>query len=433
MEQVFKIFDELMGTTKKSEKAAILIRNQGNRLFTSTLKWLLDPFVLTGISSKKLSKNVSYDTTPIQTWEDMMVYFENHHTGSDDDIRIVQGFIESQPEEQREYYRALVAKSLKLGVDAKSVNAVYGKNFVPNFEIQLAEKYFEKPEKVVGEFTLTEKLDGYRLATLIHDGKIEFFSRQGQLVDGLIEIEADLSQLCKEKKICNAFFDGELVAINCEKLTSAKNYKIVTTTARKKGIKTGLKYMVFDTLRYEDFIEQTCDTEYWKRRALLEKVFADNKFTHVCLLPVLYQGSDKEMITEYLNKARENSKEGIMVNLNEGMYEFKRTYNLLKVKVMQDADLRIVDVYEGTGENKGKLGGVIVEFIYQDKHYFCGCGSGFNEKERVEYWEHPELIVGKIATISYFEITKNDDDGYGLRFAIWTHRIRFDKNEISMH
>ena len=85
MEQVFKIFEELMGTTKKSEKATILIRNQGNRLFTSTLKWLLDPFVLTGISSKKLSKNVSYNTTPIQTWEDMMAYFENHHTGSDDD------------------------------------------------------------------------------------------------------------------------------------------------------------------------------------------------------------------------------------------------------------------------------------------------------------------------------------------------------------
>lgn len=433
MEQVFKIFEELMDTTKKSEKATILIRNQGNRLFTSTLKWLLDPFVLTGISSKKLSKNVSYDTTPIQTWEDMMAYFENHHTGSDDDIRIVQGFIELQPEEQREYYRALVTKSLKLGVDAKSVNAVYGKGFVPNFEVQLAEKYFDKPEKVVGEFTLTEKLDGYRLATIIHDNKIEFFSRQGQPVEGLIEVEADLSQFCKEKKMHNAFFDGELVAINCEELTSAENYKIVTTTARKKGIKTGLKYMVFDTLRYEDFVEQTCDTEYWKRRALLERMFADNRFTHVCLLPVLYQGSDKEMITEYLNKARENSKEGIMVNLNNGIYEFKRTYNLLKIKVMQDADLRIVDVYEGTGENKGKLGGVVIEFIYQDKHYVCGCGSGFNEKERVEYWEHPELIIGKIATISYFEITKNDEGGYGLRFATWTHRIRFDKNEISMN
>ena len=433
MEQVFKIFEELMSTTKKSEKAAILIRNQVIRLFISTLKWLLDPFVLTGISSKKLSKNVSYDTTPIQTWEDMMAYFENHHTGSDDDIRIVQGFIESQPEEQHEHYRALITKSLKLGVDAKSVNAVYGKGFVPNFEVQLAEKYFEKPEKVVGEFTLTEKLDGYRLATFIHDGKIEFFSRQGQPVEGLIEIEADLSQLCKEKKICNAFFDGELVAINCEELTSAENYKIVTTTARKKGVKTGLKYMIFDTLRYDDFVEQTCDTEYWKRRGLLEKVFENNKLAHIHLLPVLYQGSDKEMITEYLNRARENSKEGVMINLNDGLYEFKRTYNLLKVKVMQDADLRIVNVYEGTGENKGKLGGVIVEFIYQDKHYFCGCGSGFNEKERVEYWKHPELIVGKIATISYFEITRNDDDGYGLRFAIWTHRIRFDKHEISMY
>lgn len=44
--------------------------------------------------------------------------------------------------------------------------------------------------------------------------------------------------------------------------------------------------MVFDTLRYEDFIKQTCDIEYWKRRALLEKIFEDNKFAHVRLLPV---------------------------------------------------------------------------------------------------------------------------------------------------
>lgn len=433
MDKVFDIFKKLQSTTKRNAKIQILKENQDNTLFQTTLKWLLNPFEITGISTKKLNKQVPYNTSPIQTWRDMMVYLSENNTGKDTDIAIVQGFIESQPEKYRDYYKQLITKSLKLGIDAKTVNSVYGKNFVPVFDLQFAEKYFEKPEKVTGEFTLTEKLDGYRLAAIIHNDKVEFYSRQGQPVEGLIEVEADLSQFCKEKKIHNAFFDGELVAINCEELTSAENYKIVTTTARKKGIKTGLKYMVFDTLRYEDFIKQTCDIEYWKRRALLEKIFEDNKFAHVRLLPVLYQGSDKEMITEYLNKARDKSKEGIMINLNEGKYDFKRTYNLLKVKVMQDADLRIIDVYEGIGENTGKLGGVVVEFIYQDKHYVCGCGSGFNEKERVEYWKHPELIVSKIATISYFEITKNDEGGYGLRFAIWTHRIRDDKTEISMN
>lgn len=433
MDKVFDIFKSIQTTTKRTEKISILEENRTNALFKITLRWLLNPFEVTGISVKKLSKAVSHDTAPIQTWGDMMIYLSENHTGRDCDIAIVQGFIGLQPEEYKGYYKQLITKSLKLGIDAKTVNAVYGNGFVPNCEIQLANKYFEHSEKVTGEFTLTEKLDGYRTACLIHDDKIELFSRQGQPMEGFIEVEQDMKAFLAMNKIHNAFFDGELVAINCENLTSAENYKIVTSIARKKGIKSGLKYMIFDTLRYEDFVEKTCDTEYWKRRELLEKVFDNVKFDHVCLLPVLYQGTDKSMIMKYLNRARDNHKEGVMINLDNKPYEFKRTNNLLKVKVMQDADLKIVDAYEGTGKNTCKLGGIIVEFIYNNKHYRCECGSGFSDEERVDFWNNPDKIIGKIATIQFFEISKNDDGGYGLRFPVWTHRIRDDKNEISMN
>lgn len=433
MDKVFDIFKSIQSTTKRTEKISILEENRSNALFKMTLRWLLNPFEVTGISAKKLSKAVSYDIAPIQTWGDMMIYLSENHTGRDCDIAIVQGFINLQPEKYREYYKQLITKSLKLGIDAKTVNAVYGNGFVPNCEIQLANKYFERPEKVTGEFTLTEKLDGYRTACLVHDDKIELFSRQGQPMEGFVEVEQDMKAFLAMNNIHNAFFDGELVAVNCEDLTSSENYKIVTTIARKKGIKSGLKYMIFDTLRYEDFIEQTCDTEYWKRRKLLERIFDNVKLDHVCLLPVLYQGVDKSMIMKYLNEARDKHKEGIMINLDDKPYEFKRTDNLLKVKVMQDADLKIIDVYEGTGKNANKLGGIIVEFIYNGKHYQCECGSGFSDEERVDFWDNPAKIIGKIATIQFFEISKNDNRGFGLRFPVWTHRIRDDKNEISMN
>ena len=139
------------------------------------------------------------------------------------------------------------------------------------------------------------------------------------------------------------------------------------------------------------------------------------------------------MIMKYLNKARDKHKEGIMINLDDKPYEFKRTNNLLKVKVMQDADLKIIDVYEGTGKNANNLGGIIVEFIYNGKRYQCECGSGFSDKERVDFWDNPDKIIGKIATIQFFEISKNDDGGFGLRFPVWIHRIRDDKTEISMN
>lgn len=444
MTNVFKIFNQLQSTSKKIEKIKILKTNERNILFTDTLKWLLNPFVITGISTKKLNKPVKYDTTPIQTWRDMMMYLETNNTGRDTDIAIVQGFISLQPEEYKEYYKQLVTKPLKLGIDAKIVNSVYGNGFVPSFEIQLANKYFEKPEKVTGRFTLTEKLDGFRLATVIHNGEIKFYSRQGQLIEGLVEIEEDMKRLFTTCRISDAFFDGELVDMECENISSDENYKRVTKTARTKGEKRGLKYNIFDILTYDEFVKQKCKAEYRARRYVLDYIDECIKemnrlvttalpyITHINILPVLYHGADKSMIMEFLNKARENHKEGVMINLDDGMYEFKRTNNLLKVKVMQDADLKIIDVYEGTGKNVNKLGGIIVEFIYNSKHYQCECGSGFSEEERVDFWDNPAKIIGKIATIQYFEISKNDNGGYGLRFPVWTHRIRDDKTEISM-
>ena len=48
------------------------------------------------------------------------------------------------------------------------------------------------------------------------------------------------------------------------------------------------------------------------------------------------------------------------------------------------------------------------------------------------FWEHKDELIGKIVTISYFEITSNDNGGYGFRFPTWKGKeyIRFDKKGI---
>ena len=272
MTKVKEIFTQLQSTNSKLEKQKIIKDNADNQQFTDTLVFLLSPYILTGISEKKINKKVPHlvytgnlDLNRF-SWERVKSYLEEHNTGTDKDIAFIQDFIANQSEDMQDFYKGLITKSIKLGCDAKTVNSVLGKGFIPSFEIQLAEKYFEKPNKVVGNFTLTEKLDGFRLATIIHNDKIEFYSRQGQLVEGLVEVEEDMRMFCKVNKLHNAFFDGELVAVNCEELSSDENYKVVTKTARTKGIKRGLKYNIFDTLSYEEFMSQNCDTEYYKRR-----------------------------------------------------------------------------------------------------------------------------------------------------------------------
>lgn len=434
------IFAAIAKESSRLEKQKLILANKDNEEFISALRFLLSPDIVTGISTKKIHKEISGKTPSVLTPDsrfipDVTAYLSEHSTGTDTDICEIQSFLSGQGED-RAFYESLITKSFRLGVDAKTVNSALGYNLITVFGVMLAEKYFDCPEKVKGEFTLTEKLDGFRLITLIHNSKIEFFSRQGQPVTGLTEVEKDLRDFCDTYCIGGLFLDGELVALNCSEISSEENYKLVSKIARRKGEKTGLKYEIFDILPYYDFTRKKSYREYSYRRemlAIISDFCRKNKCCHIETLPVLYCGSDKEMITYWLDKMREKKKEGIMINLNDKPYEFRRTSSLLKVKVMQDADLRIVDVYEGTGRNKGRLGGVIVEFIHKDKLWRCECGSGFSDEERISFWQNPEKIIGRIATISYFEITRNDSDGYGLRFAIWTHRIRYDKTEISMN
>lgn len=418
MEQVFKIFEELMDTTKKSEKAAILIRNQGNRLFTSTLKWLLDPFVLTGISSKKLSKNVSYDTTPIQTWGDMMVYFENHHTGSDDDIRIVQGFIESQPEEQRGYYRALVTKSLKLGVDAKSVNDVIP-NLIPTFSVQLGIPREKCKIKSGDWFSLSQKLNGNRCVFV--NGKM--MSRQGKEFTGLDHILSDIQKVVDDGIV----LDGELVGKNEEGLSDSANFQKSTGIANSKDAdKTSLKYVIFDTLRLEEFQNGKSEYTYKIRRQLLlelKETIAKHNLKNIEVVQMFYEGTDQTEIDKWLDYCEEHDYEGCMINL-DSPYECKRVKSLQKVKAFKDIDLMCISVNEAiTGKYKGTLGSITCKY----KNGTVDVGSGFSDEQRNYYFNNPNEIVGKIVTVKYKEATTNKNGGESLQFPVFV-TVRFDKD-----
>ena len=407
-----------MDTTKKSEKATILIRNQGNRLFTSTLKWLLDPFVLTGISSKKLSKNVSYDTTPIQTWEDMMAYFENHHTGSDDDIRIVQGFIESQPEEQREYYRALVTKSLKLGVDAKSVNDVIP-NLIPTFSVQLGIPR-EKCKIKSGEwFSLSQKLNGNRCVFV--NGKM--MSRQGKEFTGLDHILSDIQKVVDDGIV----LDGELVGKNEEGLSDSANFQKSTGIANSKDAdKTSLKYVIFDTLRLEEFQNGKSEYTYKIRRQLLlelKETIAKHNLKNIEVVQMFYEGTDQTEIDKWLDYCEEHDYEGCMINL-DSPYECKRVKSLQKVKAFKDIDLMCISVNEAiTGKYKGTLGSITCKY----KNGTVDVGSGFSDEQRNYYFNNPNEIVGKIVTVKYKEATTNKNGGESLQFPVFV-TVRFDKD-----
>ena len=429
MKSAYSIFKEIENTSGKNDKIAIIKANSDNSEFKEYLKFLYDDMIVTGLSSKKIGKEVdeSFDTY-FEDEIEVMNYLRNNNTGRDIDIANVQNFIDSYLSDDRwvKFLEEVFTKSYKCGITSSSVNKAIP-DLIPTFSCQLAHPYERHADKVKSAFYLTQKLDGHRTLVRINGEKITFRTRKGHEIFGLDEIERELRGLFPELSGFDIVLDGEITVID-ESVEDVfgETSKII----RKDGSKTGLKFHIFDVVTHEEFVRGVSESPYSDRRHdmdIVSKVFfGDTVFSSI--LPVLYHGDDINEIAKWSNWATDNGHEGIMLNIGSGLYKTKRTSDLLKVKKFHSCDGIVKDMYEGTGKYVGMLGGVVVTFENQ----LANIGSGFTDNERKIYWDNPELIINKVCEYQYFEKTENQNGGTDLRFATWK-MIREDKDENDLN
>lgn len=423
MQNIVHIFNQLINTSGRNDKERILRDNKNNELFKFTLNFLYNPYILTGISTKKLNKKVKEKGVTFYEFDEIANYIMKNNTGTDSNIATVQNFINTQPTELQEFYKQVFTKSLKVGITADTINKIIGKDFIPTFNVMLADKYFECEDKVKGEFILTKKLDGNRNVA-INSEHVEMRTRQGQLNTGFIDIEEEIKLLPK-----GYVYDGEFIAVNNSELNSADLYRETTSKVRKDGIKQGIVFHVFDMIPLEDFKKGVSNIPCIERKKLLHNVLSNLNLKWVQEVPMLYVGSDKSVILPLLDKMIADGEEGLMLNISNAPYECKRTKVILKIKKMQSVDLRIIGFEEGDGRLKGTLGRMNVE--YKDR--VVGVGSGFSDDDRKYIWKYKDSLIGKIAEIQYFEESSNAKTGeVSLRFPVFK-TLRTDKNEPSYY
>ncbi len=448
MKKVAQVLNHVRKTSSTNSKQTILKRAD-SEVYKETLRSVLyytyNPFLMFGLTDKTL------DNTPVRvmtytkaTEEDVFLLLENlANSNINDELRAEAKrlLMSIEDEEVREMVQGIMVKDLRLGVNVTTLNKVFGKYFIPKFDVQLAESYAkQKPGSLANkEVCITEKLDGFRI--IYNPVQEKFFTRKGQEYEGLEHLIPELNDLCvaiSEDGLVreDVVIDGELVHEPVEGLNSQELYALTSSAARKKGRhrdKLKLQFHVFDFVPLNEFMSGLTTLRYKARRSIMDIAFvALRGLKHVKPVTVFYMGKfDEEILLTHLKQVEALGGEGLMINLMEGTYECKRTKKLLKVKTFKDADVLVTSVVEGTGKNLGKLGAVEVKFLHNGKEMSCEVGSGFTDEERLEYWEHPEKIIGKVIEVKYFEVTQNEKDKskYSLRFPTFQHRIRTDKDE----
>lgn len=148
--------------------------------------------------------------------------------------------------------------------------------------------------------------------------------------------------------------------------------------------------------------------------------------------------SSKEDLEAFRTQAVSQGYEGAMIKAPEGKYKYGRSSVkeglLLKLKLFKDEEFEIVGYdckYHNTNEAKvNELGrtarstakdGMIpmdtlgVLYLKTKDGVEFGCGSGFDDATRDDLWKQRESLIGKYATVKYF-----DQGGYDVpRFPVF--------------
>lgn len=414
------IFD-LQAAKGAIAKKQVIENNKNDTEFKKLLYYALHPLLTYKVSERTLSEARPLFEGAYTNFESVCRDLSTRRALDNVTVRNVKGFLSDCDPREAELYTKLLAKKLRLGVTAKTVNKVIP-GLIPEWEVQQAYP-IEKYPLFPGEwFALTEKLNGVRAT--YYRGRL--YARSGEEHKGMDHIEDFL----RETVGLDVVFDGELTLVDKSGLTDNEAFRKATGIINADiGTcdKTVISFTVFDVLPACELDSGSSSAVYSERRAELDSKF-EPMFRGSCVhvLPLMYAGTDQKMIDKLLAEAVANDKEGLICNLDVP-YKCKRHNGILKVKQFYTMDLSIIGCEEGSGRLANRLGAFVLDF----KGNEVRVGSGFTDEERFWFWQRRETMIGKLCEVKYKEISCDKHTGAeSLQFPVFV-TLRTDKTEPS--
>ena len=415
------VIKELESDNSRLFKEGVIMKEIANNNvnFFSGCRLALDPMITFGVKQVPQSKKDGPGLSFAEFVGLASQLRDRELTGHDARDAIEETMNEATVDEWNHWYRRILIKDLKCGVSEKTINNVIKKTKrsdlkIPTFNCMLAHDSANHEKKMVGKKFLDYKLDGVRVVTIILNGVVTMYSRNGKQFINFGHIEKELENLLgKDSHEGGIVLDGEMISSSFQALMKQVH--------RKDNVEaTDAQYALFDILPLDEFQKGVSTLGCRARhKQLLETIpeSSDTMFVVEKIECDLDTAEGQKVFSDYNKMAIDKGFEGIMIKDVDALYECKRSHFMLKAKPFIEVSLEIVNTEEGTGRNVGKLGALICEGKDDGKFIRVNVGSGLSDEQRESFWAVKDALIGEIAEVRADAITQNQDsEEYSLRF-----------------
>lgn len=423
IELAFAALRQVKSETSTNNKVNILKANSDNKALQSMLYNTFNSFKQYYI---KQLPDVTPAMRPIQASNleafDMLLCKLDRRVVKDIKGTVAE-FLARCNEEEQSWYRKVLLRNLEIGITQKGVNTAWP-GFIPVYEVQLAESVKDitlTDKKTLNRlpalFVLQYKIDGYRLNLhKFDDGTVSIKTRSGLPVTGYTRLEEEAGMYLPAGRV----YDGEMVspqlfawieqnmlADRGEKIADRQLFQDAMRKCFSKEIGKDGIFNIFDVVKMSEWESQKAAESYKSRLAFLnddvKAALELNNLTQMTIVPTsrIFNKNNPDDMAEVIrifHKFLSWGWEGLMIKSVESPYEWKRTKNLQKMKLMDTADLEVLSVVEGEGAGRGMAGKLVCSY----KGTVLNIGTGkMTADEKKLFFENPNLIIGKTVEVAY--------------------------------
>lgn len=457
---ILEIIKELRADASLNYKKEILARYSDYETFKEFLIRVYNPRInyymrkLPDISKYETREFVEQDLSGLR---DVLNVLSGRMATGAEAINYVRNFLLESNQTIRELFELAIGRDIRAGVGVGIINEVY-KDLIEAIPYcrcgKLDEKALERFDTMPDGFLTQAKLDGV-FNYIIKDGnEVYMLTRAGTawssdslkediikcsdgvyIGEGLIYKEGKPLDRKTGNGLINKFIKRESTLESLEaKLAKAKpnskqegnlTFEIIDKQEEFAEIDKNLHFVIWDSLTLGEFREGLSTRPYTERFGeAIKATFMTTKLKPVPSFRVYSVKEAQAIADEYISEGGE----GAIIKKLDTVWKDGTSKDMVRIKAVLDADLLCVDVEEGSGKYKGKVGALVLETV-------CGklrvkVGTGLTDLDRAKPFEY---YVGKIVEIQYNEFikskSKNTDSLFLPRFV----EVREDKNTATSY